>query len=109
MLPNRATGDPHRTMTLAEAIARIEDAGQDSVIFARKPWSGSAEALIGSLDHDLKVPAPIKDAGFAYFLEASVVSEVCGVFKSRLPTLDEKVRLLLYYAENDAFPDWVHT
>jgi hypothetical protein len=96
-------------MKLAEAIAKIEDAGDDAVIFARRPWSPDTDSMIAPLDHDLRVPASIKDAGFDYFLEAPVVSEICEVFEGSPPTLDEKVRLVLYYAENDAFPEWVYS
>lgn len=95
-------------MTLAEAIAEIESAGDDAVIFAKKPWSPAAEALIALLDDDLKVPASVRMAGFEYFLESALATEVFEVFEGRAPTLDEKVRLLLYYAEHDAYPEWVY-
>jgi hypothetical protein len=34
--------------------------------------------------------------------------KVLGVVTSHPPSLDEKLRLLLHYAEHDAYPDWVH-
>jgi hypothetical protein len=95
-------------MTLEEAITTIDTAGDDAVIFARKPWSATADSTIDSLDSALRVPQSLRDAGFEYFLEAAVAKEVCEVFGSRPPSLDEKVRLLLYYAENDAYPEWVY-
>ena len=95
-------------MTLAEAIAKIDEADDEAVIFARKPWSPTAESLIAPLDQDLRVPAHVKQEGFEYFLEAPVAKEVCEVFVGRRPSFEEKVRLLLYYAENDAYPEWVH-
>ena len=95
-------------MTLTEAITKIDSAGDETVIFSRRPWSPTAESTIGPLDDDLTVPASLREAGFEYFLEATVAKEVCEVFECHPPTLDEKVRLLLYYAENDAYPEWVY-
>jgi hypothetical protein len=43
-----------------------------------------------------------------YFLEASTAREALAVFDGRATTLEERIRLLLYFAENDAFPGWVY-
>jgi len=95
-------------MTLADAIQEIGTAGDGAVIFARKPWSPFAEAMIASLDYDSGVPTSITDAGFEYFLEAPLITELWDVFEGSPPTLDERVRLALYYAEYDAYPEWVY-
>ena len=47
--------------------------------------------------------------GHKYFLEASVARDVMDVLRSR-PTpssTDDACNLLIHYAENDAYPDWV--
>ena len=82
--------------TVADAIAALDTLDEDDVIYARKPWSPTAAAMIG--------PDDLEPAGFEYFLEVSVAREV---LEGPLLTLDERVRLLLHYAEYDAYPDWL--
>ena len=94
-------------MKLQEALDRVMQLSDDDVIFARPPWTLDADAEIGPLDADYRVPASIKARGLAYFLEASVAREVLVVFGEREPTADECRRLIMFYAEHDAYPDWV--
>jgi hypothetical protein len=94
--------------TLGQALDGVHRLEDDLVIFARKPWSVSSEALIGQLDHELRVPAAIADTGFEYFIDVPAAKEVLGVFGGRIPTPEERRELLLYYAEHDAYPSWVH-
>jgi hypothetical protein len=79
-------------VTLAEAIVQIATRNEDAVIFAKRPWSATTEAMIAPLDDDLRVPAAIKEAGFEYFLEAPLVTEVLEVLGPRPATFDEKLR-----------------
>jgi hypothetical protein len=43
-----------------------------------------------------------------YFLEVFVAKEVCEVFGTRRPAAQDVARLLVFYAENDAYPNWVY-
>jgi hypothetical protein len=95
-------------VTLVDAIAGLDALDEDAVLFARQPWSATSEVTIANLADDLRAPAAVIDAGFAYLLEVHVAREVLEVFEGRPTTLDEKLRLLLHYAEHDAFPDWVY-
>lgn len=94
-------------MKLQEALDRVMQLSDDDVIFARRPWTLDADAEIGPLDADYRVPASITARGLAYFLEASTAREVLEVFGDREPTADECRRLIMFYAEHDAYPDWV--
>jgi hypothetical protein len=95
--------------TLAEIVDSLETLDEKHCIFARKPWSTDTLATVGSLADDFTVPAEMADEGFEYFLEVHVATEVLEVFEARQPTLHERRSLLLYYAENDAYPDWVYS
>jgi hypothetical protein len=95
-------------MRLQEALDRIDQLSDDDVIFARTPWTLDSDAEIGPLDADLRVPVAITQRGLAYFLEASTANEVLEVFGDREPTAEQRRRLLMFYAEHDAFPDWVY-
>ena len=95
-------------MKLREALDRVDQLTDDDVIFARKPWTLDSEAEIGRLDSNYRVPAVSTQRGLKYFLEASVINEVLEVFGDREPSAEQCRLLLMYYAENDAFPSWVY-
>jgi hypothetical protein len=93
---------------LKELIAKLDGFDEDGIICAKRPWSETVEAQVAVPDGNLAVPAAVKAAGFEYFLEVHVAKEVVDVFGEKPATLDEKVRLLIHYADNDAYPDWVY-
>jgi len=94
-------------MILQDALDQIENLSDAQVIFARKPWTFDAEAEIGELDENFCVPAEIKVRGLDYFLEAHVAREVLeSPFGRDAKSPERRCELLLYYAENDAYPDW---
>ena len=95
-------------MKLNDALDKVAFMQDDDVIFAKRPWNIDSEATIGHLDENLGVPKVFAERGLEYFLEAPVAKEVLGVLAKREATIEERRSLLLYYAENDAYPDWVY-
>jgi hypothetical protein len=96
-------------MKLREALDQVGHLDDDKVIFARRPWILDTEAEIGRLDDEsLGVPEAIRNRGLEYFLDVPVAREVLEVFGNREPTVEERRALLLFYAEHDAYPDWVY-
>ena len=95
-------------MTLDETVRQLDTLDEDAILCVRRPWTHYAECVVTAPDENLGVPRHVKDAGFVYFLEVHVAHEVLGVFGDKPPTHEEKVRLLIYYAENDAYPQWVY-
>jgi hypothetical protein len=94
-------------MKLQDILDEVEQLSDDKTILARKPWTLESDAEVVSLDAEFRIPEAERQLGFDYFLEISVAIEVLEVFGDRKPTLDERRALLMYYAENDAYPDWV--
>lgn len=95
-------------MQLQELIARLDELDEDAIICAKQPWSASTDAELVEPDENLAVPENMRRAGFVYLLEVHVAKEAVEVFGDRPPSLDETVRLLIHYAENDAYPEWVY-
>lgn len=100
--------------SLRDAIVWVQGADEHELsvktIFVRGPWAAEAEALVVQLDEESRPPADAEAAGHKYFLEASVAREVLDVLRSR-PTkssTDDACKLLIHYAENDAYPGWVY-
>jgi hypothetical protein len=95
-------------MTLAEALGKLLKAPDDQVVFAKRPWALDSDAIIGMLDDDFGVPVALKASGYEYVLDAPVAREVLEVFEDRVPSEEQIRALLFFYAENDAYPDWVY-
>ncbi|MBW8371479.1 MAG: hypothetical protein K0M66_10995 [Thiobacillus sp.] len=95
-------------MDLGTIIDQVSSLQDDLCIFAKKPWTPASQAVATTLGADFKTPKEISDQGMDYFLEAHVAKEVLEVFGDHAPTLEEKRQLLIFYAENDAYPDWVY-
>ena len=79
-------------------------------ICLRAPWTADSEARVVVVDEEGRIPPDALSDGFEYFLEASVALEVLEVPRHRQtkPTTEDACRLLIYYAENDAHPDWAY-
>jgi len=50
----------------------------------------------------------VQKSGFEYFLEVSTANEILEPFLVANPTPLQIFDFVLYYAENDAFPDWAN-
>jgi hypothetical protein len=91
---------------LETVVDQLQSLDEDATILARRPWSASSEAKVSSAGDVSRADA--KKSGFEYFLEVHVAREVLEVFGPRKANRDEKLRLLLHYAEHDAYPEWVY-
>jgi hypothetical protein len=96
-------------MKLKEALDQIDSLDDSSVVFARRPWALDSEAVVDKLDDQLRVPRHVSESKFEYFIDVPVAKEVLGVFGGRPVTAQQRRELLLYYANNDAYPDWAYT
>jgi hypothetical protein len=101
---------PHmlRAMTLQEILDRVDELGDDQVIFARRPWTPDSEAEIGKFNDNFRVPDATSNRGLDYFLEVSVAKEILEVFGETRPAPERIRALLMFYAENDAYPKWIY-
>lgn len=86
----------------------LEQLADDKIICVKKPWSSCSDAQLVDPDERLAVPENVTAAGYSYFLEVHVAREVISVLRERPSSIDDKVRLLIEYAETDAYPEWVY-
>ena len=95
-------------MNLASIIADLESADSTLTIVAKRPWPANSDARLVSLTVEISIPGYVLQEGFEYFLEVSIaLDEVLGEFAGRLSS-DQRVAAIVYYAENDAYPDWLN-
>jgi hypothetical protein len=74
-----------------------------------KLTSGDSEARVVELDEESRLPPDALSDGFEYFLETFVALEVLeGLRNRRILSTEDACNLILYYAENDAYPEWAN-
>jgi hypothetical protein len=83
-------------MTLAEVVERLDRLDADATIYAARPLSADARAVVAFEPEDGSIPP--EAAGLEYFLEVDVALEAATV-----STAGTRFERVLYYAENDAF------
>lgn len=96
-------------MRLQQVVSKLNALSDSAIICAKRPWSEVAEVQVVEPNEDLSVPVEVTNAGFAYVLEVHVAKEIMRIFGDKSPALAERVRLLIHYAEHDAYPDWVYS
>ena len=93
---------------LGDIVRKLDRSSDDLCIVARRPWGRDADAMLVRLDEEYRVPVHLKEAGYEYFLEVSLIrEEVLGSWGSRM-TENQRFDVVLHYAEYDAWPDWFH-
>lgn len=94
-------------MNLTDIVENLENVDDTLCIVAKKPWTAASESRLVWLTVNSRVPSEILAEGYQYFLEVSVaLDEVVSGWPTL--SLDKRVQLIIYYAENDAFPEWVY-
>jgi len=95
-------------MKLIDAIRHVDDESEDMTICARRPWRADSDACLVRVPAMSKIPKQVIDDGYEYFLEDSVLREILEMPEAQTLSEEAKVDLVIYYAENDAYPSWVY-
>lgn len=90
-------------MKLRDILLKSEELDENDVVFAMKPWSLETEAKVVSFAPGDFVPRFLQDDLFEYFLEAPLIADIRSQITDEGGDPEEVLRILLYYAENDAF------
>jgi hypothetical protein len=102
------------TLHIIDPVVKwLESAEENDVsmktICVRAPWTADAEARVVALDEESRLPPDALSDGLKYFLETEVALEVLdGLRNRRIISTEDACSLLLYYAENDAYPEWAN-
>jgi len=91
-------------VTLHDIIDRLDEFADDETIYAES-MRPMARAVVAAEPEDGSVP-PIA-AGLSYLLEVGAAREAIEVWGTwrpgQMPTLDDKLAAVTYYAQNDAW------
>jgi hypothetical protein len=90
-------------MTLGEVVSSLDSLSDDLCIVARRPWTATGEAMLVRTDAEFRIPSHVRDAGYEYFLEVSILrDEVLEAVPKN--NIAQRIAIAIYYAENDAYP-----
>ena len=93
-------------MTLCEIIRGLQDLDGSLTICAAIPWTADSDAEL--------CPASTVPEGcrLPYFLEVAVANDVLRAWSfaraGQIPSIEERCRAIIFYAENDAYLLPVH-
>ena len=94
-------------MKLIDAIRHVDEP-DGTTICVRRPWRADSDACLVSVAPMSKIPEHVIDDGYEYFLEISILREILEMPEAENLSEQAKVNLAIYYAENDAYPPWIH-
>ena len=95
-------------MKVIDVISTLSELPEDTFICVKRPWGREAEVFLVPFPDDLRIPEDVKSQGYEYFLEVSTAREILEGFLERQPTLEQITDFVIYYAENDAYPEWAN-
>ncbi len=91
-------------MKLADIVAGLETSDDSLCIVAKRPWTEHSEAKLVCFAEDFRIPEEARSAGYEYFLEVSTARD--EVLSGPVaPSTEQRLAAVIYYAENDAFPE----
>lgn len=92
-------------MKLREILIDSASMGEYDVVYAKRPWSLESAACIKRYEAGETVQQSFQsDSPFEYFLDAVLIQDIRSQVADAGKTLEEALDIILYYAENDAFP-----
>lgn len=93
-------------MNLLEAVTKIDQCSDGSVIVAKRPFSWGAAARIVELEDEGRVPSLVLADGYEYLLEKDGVLRLLSLAAAKRMSERTKVEFIVHYAEMDAYPAW---
>jgi hypothetical protein len=104
-------------MKLKNVIENLEFLSEDGTVFAEKingKFRPDSEAQLvemaeEELEREKMKIAELKSQGFEYFLEVFIIREIIEGWQinhdGNLPSIEAALENIIFYAENDAYPE----
>ncbi len=94
-------------MNVVEAIARLGEMSQTSVLVARPPLTWGSDALFVELTSDYRVPQTIKDDGYEYLLGREDIENLVKSLSRKKISAQAVAEFIIHYAMADSPPAWI--
>lgn len=94
-------------MNIEEAILRVSEAAENSILVARPPLTWGAEAMFVQATREFAVPPAAVDAGYEYVLEIEDIRELLVFLKKKRVSSRTAAEFVIHYAIYDTTPAWI--
>src|SRR5687767_8760733 len=95
-------------MNIEEALAKMAQMSERSVLVAKPPLTWSAEAMFVELTNDYRVPQSAKDAGYEYLLGRDDIENLLAFLKKKRVSSRTVAEFVIHYAVTDSAPAWIN-
>jgi hypothetical protein len=95
-------------MNVEEALAKVAQMPEGSVLVAKPPLTWGAEAMVVELTDDYRVPQSVKDAGYEYLLGREDIENLLGFLKKKKVSSRTVAEFVIHYAVTDSAPAWIN-
>lgn len=94
-------------MNVEEAVAKVAQMPEGSVLVARPPITWGAEALFVGLTNEYRVPQATLEAGFKYLLGKDDLLNLLQFLKKKRVSSRTVAEFVIHYAMADSAPAWI--
>lgn len=94
-------------MNIEEAVLKVAEMSDSSVIVAKPPLTWGSEAIFVELTDDYRVPQPIKDAGYEYLLGREEIENLLAFLKKKKVGSRTTAEFVIHYSMTDSAPAWI--
>jgi len=94
-------------MNVEEAVSRLTQMPEGTVLVAKPPLTWGAEAMFVELTVDYRVPQPVKDAGYEYLMGRDDIANLIDFLKKKRVSSRSAAEFVIHYAMNDSAPAWI--
>jgi hypothetical protein len=92
-------------MKLSEILIKSDNLSEHDVVYVKRPWSQNSDASVVRYKDGETVLRLMEEApSFEYFLEAPLIKDIRQQVEKSGGSSEQILEIILYYAENDAFP-----
>lgn len=97
-------------MTLQRVVADLDEIDEDLTIYiaSGSEWTAESRVITALEPDDHTLPQEAAALDMEYFLEVFIAQDVLRAWQKwqevKEVSLEKKLEILLYYAENDAYP-----
>lgn len=95
-------------MNVEEAIARVVQMQEGSVLVAKQPLTWGSEAMFTELTEDYRVPQPVLEAGYVYLLGRDDIENLLIFLKKKKVSSKTVAEFVIHYAVADSTPSWIN-
>jgi hypothetical protein len=95
-------------MNVEEALTKVAQMPEGSVLVAKPPLTWGAEAMFVGLTDDYRVPQAVKDAGYQYLLDREDIEQLLAFLTKKRVSSRTAAEFVIHYAVTDSAPAWIN-